>query len=117
MDLELKAKLRPIAREKAAWFSNELDKVAQEKGNIHQARIDLADELDVFAASLPEEQREMFYSLHAEELEANAAEKIQKADDFLAEAEAIQSEYKFAGAVIGGVILFFVLLLVFAKFK
>ena len=117
MDLELKAKLRPIAREKAAWFSNELDKVAQGKGNIHQARIDLADELDVFAASLPEEQREMFYSLHAEELEANAAEKIQKADDLLAEAEAIQSEYKSAGVVIGGVILFFVLLLVLAKFK
>lgn len=113
MDLELKAKLRPIAREKAAWFSNELDKVAQGEGNVHRASIDLSDELDEFAASLLDDEREMFYSLYAEELEANTAEINQKADTLFAEAAASEANTQAIGAVVGFVVFIIVLLFVF----
>lgn len=116
MDLNTKIKLRPLAREKAAWFSSELDKVADRKGNIHQASIDLSDELEVFIHSLPDDERDMFRELFTEELEANTAEKNRKAEELLEEAEAIQTEYKAAGTVVGAVILFFVLLIIFSSF-
>lgn len=75
MNLEIKTKLRPVAREKADWYVGELNKAATTQKNIHQASIDLMDQVEVFATSLQKEERVVFMALFTEELNARAAEQ------------------------------------------
>lgn len=110
LDLEAKARLRPLAREKAAWFSGEIKKAAASKKNPHQVSIDLNDQIEVFVATLPEEERDIFTLLYIEELNANTAAMSDEADALLAKEAAGKANVASAISVIVAVVVFFVLM-------
>lgn len=51
--------------------SAEMQEIAVRGENIFQYSLDLRDQVDAFARTLSEEQKETFYTIYAEELEAS----------------------------------------------
>jgi len=80
VDIERKKRLRPIAREKAMWHSEELRKAANENRNVGQVSLDLQDEMEVFVKSLDEEDQDVFLFLFSEELNVLTAQTNAEAD-------------------------------------
>lgn len=70
MDLDQRKRLRPLARQRAEERAAEMAATAAAGGNITQKGIDLQDIDDEFALTLPEGDREVFWQLYAQEIDA-----------------------------------------------
>lgn len=109
MNIEQKQRLRPIAREKAEWFSSQVRFSASAGGNAHRAGIDAQDEVDAFISTLPESDREPFSALYAEEVQALAAATMEETERVLAavaEQERENAVWGQIGVVVVVVVLF-----------
>ncbi|WP_415832332.1 hypothetical protein [Kerstersia similis] len=109
MNIEQKQRLRPIAREKAEWFSNQVRLAARAGGNTHRAGIDAQDVVDEFISTLPEADRESFSVLYTEEIQALASatmEETERALAAVAEQERENAAWGQIGAVVAVVVLF-----------
>ncbi len=112
LDIDQKNRLRPMAREKAQWFSAGLSQATNEGRNIGQASIDLQDELEVFANGLDEPDREAFLALYVEELNALTQQKHSEADAIIVESV---NNAQATSIVVGIAIFVIVLIMVFNR--
>lgn len=113
-DLEKRKKYRATARDRAGVFSRKLADAAAAGKDIHQLSIDLSDEDLVFAAGLPEEDRELYEELYAQEL--NALTAATNAEAARIEQETLQTQIQTAQtsfAWLWGVLAFLAFLVVF----
>ncbi|TKR55354.1 hypothetical protein D7I39_11085 [Allopusillimonas ginsengisoli] len=106
LDIEQKQRLRPIAREKAQWFSEALAQAGAAGRNVGQASIDLQDEIEIFAKELGESDEQAFLSLYIEELNALTEQKSSEADTLIM--ESVNNSQVLT--IIIGVVIFAVLL-------
>lgn len=111
--IEKRQQYRPVAREHAAVFAQQMAAAAAAGENIHQLGIDLNDQEIVFVASLPPEDRELYESLYAEELSACTRASNAKAAELELKTIETQAQNSQNSMVVVWAVLIALLLIIF----
>lgn len=91
---------RAEIRELVRINSEELLEFAKSGGNAHQKQLDQADLIDEEVARLAEDERERFYKIYVEEMNAKSQETLEKASRMNEQAALLESGDKGFGSII-----------------
>lgn len=83
--LDIKSASRPAIRSLVARNGKILQEVALSGGNVQHASLDQQDQVEAMLNGFSEEERQAFYKVYMEELNADAAALNQKAERIMAE--------------------------------
>lgn len=113
--MEVKEVSRAQVRQYVEKKHAELVRFGLEGGNVHQKSLDQRDELEKILQGLTATEKEAFYSVYVEELNARTEQSLIEAEQAKTQAVASHTSAELVGQLIAGAIFVVIVIAVFMQ--